>query len=216
MNKQTGNMYPFVTHTWNPIRGECPHKCGYCYMKTFPQKPLHINQDALYEKLGSGNFIFIGSSTDMWAKEIPSEWIESVLLVCGRFPNNTYLFQSKNPKRFMQFFPAGSPKNIILGTTLETNDISFFSFAPSVYERAQAMKMIGGRKMISIEPIVKFNRDIFLKMIREISPEFISIGADSKKSNLQEPSKDDIVWLINEMKKFTDVRIKNNLERLWS
>jgi DNA repair photolyase len=33
LNPSKGNMYPFVTHTWNPIRGKCPHDCSYCYMK---------------------------------------------------------------------------------------------------------------------------------------------------------------------------------------
>jgi len=25
LNKQKGNMYGFVTHTWNVIKGKCPH-----------------------------------------------------------------------------------------------------------------------------------------------------------------------------------------------
>ena len=30
LNKSKGNMYPWLTHTWNPLAGECPHKCTYC------------------------------------------------------------------------------------------------------------------------------------------------------------------------------------------
>ena len=26
-------MYPWVTHTWNPLAGRCKHDCNYCYMK---------------------------------------------------------------------------------------------------------------------------------------------------------------------------------------
>ena len=33
LNKTNGNMYPWVTHTWNPLAGECKHNCNYCYMK---------------------------------------------------------------------------------------------------------------------------------------------------------------------------------------
>lgn len=29
LNKSTGNMYKFITHTWNTIKGECPHGCSY-------------------------------------------------------------------------------------------------------------------------------------------------------------------------------------------
>ena len=58
MNKQKGNMYGFVTHTWNPIRGECPHDCKYCYMKKWgKQKPLRLVEKELKTDLGSGNFI---------------------------------------------------------------------------------------------------------------------------------------------------------------
>ena len=30
LNRQKGNMYPWITHTWNPIKGKCPHDCTYC------------------------------------------------------------------------------------------------------------------------------------------------------------------------------------------
>lgn len=40
MNKQRGNMYSWVSHTWNPVKGKCPHDCNYCYMKRFPQKEM--------------------------------------------------------------------------------------------------------------------------------------------------------------------------------
>ena len=95
MNKQKGNMYHFVTHTWNPIKGTCPHGCSYCYMKRFPQGKLRLDEKCLGDNLGKENFIFIGSSTDMWAEEIPEEWIKKVLEYTKKFPTNTYLFQTK-------------------------------------------------------------------------------------------------------------------------
>lgn len=33
IKESKGNMYEFVTHTWNPIKGKCSHGCTYCYMK---------------------------------------------------------------------------------------------------------------------------------------------------------------------------------------
>lgn len=27
-------MYDWITGTWDPIGGECPHKCSYCYVKS--------------------------------------------------------------------------------------------------------------------------------------------------------------------------------------
>lgn len=33
LNKATGNIHKFVTHTWNPNKGVCHHGCKYCYMQ---------------------------------------------------------------------------------------------------------------------------------------------------------------------------------------
>lgn len=33
LNKAGGEMYEFVTHTWNTVKGDCFHNCRYCYMK---------------------------------------------------------------------------------------------------------------------------------------------------------------------------------------
>jgi hypothetical protein len=63
-----GNMYQFVTHTWNPIKGSCIHEYSYCYMsairKRFNQedKPPYLDNKELNANLGEGNFIFVGSS----------------------------------------------------------------------------------------------------------------------------------------------------------
>lgn len=69
-------MYPFVTHTWNAIKGICFHDCPYCYMKKFDGLlPVRIDPKELKVNLGNGNFIFVGSGTDAWAFDIPSDWI---------------------------------------------------------------------------------------------------------------------------------------------
>lgn len=48
LNESTGNMYPWLTHTWNTIKGTCPHNCDYCYMKRWgPQKPLYFDEKEL-------------------------------------------------------------------------------------------------------------------------------------------------------------------------
>jgi len=59
-----------------------------------------------------------------------------------------------------------------------------------------------------------FDLENFLYMLRKIKPEFISIGADSKKNDLIEPSSKKIKELIYHLKGFTKVIIKNNLNRL--
>ena len=67
LNKSTGNMYAFVSHTYNPLKGECEHSCLYCFMKRkLLLPPLRLELKELKMNLGEGNFIFVGSSTDEW------------------------------------------------------------------------------------------------------------------------------------------------------
>ena len=215
MNKSKGNMYPDVSHTWNPIRGKCPHQCIYCYMRKFKVGELRLDKEALNEDLGKDNIIFVGSSTDMFANEVPKEWIEQVLKHCKKF-DNSYLFQSKNPDRFREF-AIYFPSHIILGTTIETNrDTSSTSKAPNVWLRSQALSIHNCKKMVSIEPIMDFDLPDFVQCIWMIKPNYVSIGADSKNSDLKEPSKENIEALIIQLKEFTEVKLKDNLKRLLS
>jgi len=214
LNKQKGNMYPFVTHTWNPIRGKCPHQCSYCYMKRFKVGDLRLEVKELEIDLGKNNYIFVGSSTDMFADGVPTLWISNVINKCCHYQENTYLFQSKNPIRFIGFLPQ-FPKQSILGTTIESDiDYADISFAPSVKERYEVMSHINFRKMVSIEPIMNFDVDRFVLMIKIIQPEFVSIGADSCTSNLPEPTPKKVHELISRLQEFTVVKIKENLNRL--
>ncbi len=125
LNKQSGNMYPWVTHTWNPIKGICPHACAYCYYQNNPRYrdkigELRLDEKCLKDKLGKDRTIFIGSSTDMWAIPIRTIWIEKVLDYLNKFPDNTYVFQSKDPQHMYQYIDLFPPK-VIIGTTIETN-----------------------------------------------------------------------------------------------
>ena len=222
MNKQKGNMYGFVTHTWNPISGKCDHNCSYCYMKVWPQKELNISHKILSDGLGKSNVIFVGSSTDMFAKNVPDLWIYDVLKQCRLFSENTYLFQTKNPSRFFNFRKK-FPKNTVLCTTIETNRTKDFGKSYDVSDAFDVRHRITGlscntnrnfRKSITIEPIMDFDLDELVSMIKRVKPEWVAIGADSKNHNLPEPSEEKIQSLITELNKFTDVRIKDNLKRL--
>ena len=215
LNIAKGNMYEWTQFTWNPIKGKCPHECTYCYMNRFPQGPLRLDKKCLKDNLGEGNTIFVGSSTDMWAEEVPENWLIDVLDYCWKYPNNTYLFQSKNTHRFLsEDINRYMPPRIILGTTLETNRETFkISKAPKPYDRQTAIALLRP-SMISIEPILDFDLFILLSWIRWIEPSFVSIGADSKGHNLPEPPAWKIVDLIAGLQKFTEVKIKDNLSRL--
>jgi protein gp37 len=215
LTKSKGNMYDFVTHTWNAVKGRCRRDCSYCYVKRWGElKPLRLDEKEFKNNLGEGNFIFVGSGTDMFADDVPKEWILKVLEYCRGFDKNRYLFQSKNPVRFVEFL-MNLPFDSVLCVTLESNRDYGFSNAPKMIERVRAMSLIKSEdKHITVEPILDFDLEEFVDMLRVIEPSQINFGADSGRNGLPEPSKNKLLSLIRECRKFSKVHIKENLKRL--
>jgi len=215
LNPQKGNMYKHITHTWNPIKGLCQHDCLYCYMKVFKQRPLRLVESELKTDLGEGNFIFVGSSTDMCEENVPTTWIANTLDYCNQFPDNQYLFQSKNPFRFIEFlehYPPGSH----FATTIESNrNYPAISSAPPVEERKRWIGVLGHAYPISItiEPVLDFDVDMLASWIHELSPEWVAIGADSKGHKLPEPTPEKVRSLVLAISD-VPVIIKRNLRRI--
>jgi DNA repair photolyase len=222
LNPAKGNMYPFVTHTWNTIKGQCPHNCSYCYMKRFgEQKPIRFDEKELKTDLGEDNFIFVGSSCDMWAWGIDWDWINRTLIHCCTFKNR-YLFQSKNPTRFMAFYEL-FPPNTIFGTTIETNRGEYIKKiapnAPTIISRFYGISDInykyGWPTIVTIEPIMDFDLDEMVDIISGLRPEWVNIGANTNfKVQLPEPKPEKIRELISKLEQITEVKVKQNLSRL--
>jgi len=216
LNKSVGNMYEFVTHTWNPITG-CKFQCDYCYAQgQDDHENPKLHKKRLRDNLGEENTIFVCSMADMWGDWIPKSSILHVLYVCRRFHHNRYLFQSKNPERFHEFLER-MPEHSILGTTIETNrSTREISHAPPVFQRAYALASMPGnfKKEITIEPIMDFDVDSLMTLIAGARPDFVAVGADSKGHDLKEPSAAKIRKLIAKLEEITEVKIKKNLQRL--
>ena len=218
LTESKGNMYSWVTHTWNTVKGECPHGCTYCYMKRWgKQRNIRFDEKELNTDLGSGNFIFVGSSCDLFAEEISRVWITDTLVKADFYTGNNYLFQSKNPERFAEFknyLPDG--RRTRLCTTIETNRIyPQMGKTPSPFNRALAMnQVIEYPLFVTIEPIMDFDLDEMVRIIKICHPKQVNIGADSGNNHLPEPSKDKLIALIEELKQFTYIDKKSNLKRL--
>jgi len=212
-------MYDFVTHTWNTVKGRCPHDCAYCYMKKWGEQPeLHFDEKELKTDLGSGNFIFVGSSCDMWASGVSARWIAETVNHCinADHRDNKFLFQSKNPERFINW---AFPEKTILGTTIETNrSYPEMGKAPTPLERAYFMNLTrknGIKTMVTIEPIMMFDHNKLIDMILACRPDWVNVGANTNhKVKLTEPAAHDIKSLIEDLKTFAEVKIKSNLKRL--
>lgn len=216
--KPGSNMYQFLTDTWNIIKGKCFHDCSYCYMKQYKnQKQVRFDEKELKTDLGTGNFIFVGSSCDMFAKNIPEEWIYRIIQYMARF-NNRYLLQTKNPQRLYEFScKHGLPKNTVVCTTIESNrwynDI--MKNSPLPFQRSVGMNQIKGLdRHVTIEPIMRFDLLPMVALIKNCLLTQVNIGADSSGNKLPEPTGKEIQALIKELEKFTIVKLKKNLNRL--
>ncbi len=221
LTKSKSNMYDWCT-PWNSLAGECPHKCVYCSTKSIPWKSvrekysgeLRLDEKAMQKNLGKGNTWFVCAQNDLWAEKVMGSCIVSVIGHCNKYPENTYIFQTKNPNRY-HLFESRVPENSIFGCTIESTSNYGISHAPVPYERMLAMEILKARKFITIEPIIDFDLNILSDWIKRIKPEFVNIGADSKGHKLPEPPPDKIKALIAEIQKAgIEIREKHNLERL--
>jgi DNA repair photolyase len=181
-------------------------------------KPVRFDEKELKTDLGTGNFIFVGSSCDMFAENIPDEWIKKTLKHMEKF-DSKYLLQTKNPTRVLDFIDACViTDKCVICTTIESNRdlLEIKRNSPDVFKRAMAMNELSQiiDTYVTIEPIMDFDMDIMVKLIKECEPLQVNIGADSGRNNLPEPSKEKVLQLVSELEKFTIIHNKSNLQRL--
>lgn len=222
LKKSKGQMYDWVTHQHAHLGGECAHGCSYCYVDSprfgRPDRfkgELRLLEDEFRVNYGSGRTIFIDHMNDLFADAVPMVWIERVLLHCARYPDNTYVFQTKNPVRYLECEPL--PENIILGTTIESNRFfpEVMQKSPSPIYRVEPMVQVKHKKFVTIEPILDFDLDTLLAWIVKINPDFVNIGADSKGRGLPEPKWGKVEGLIHGLfAAGVTIRKKMNLDRL--
>jgi protein gp37 len=176
------------------------------------QNPTRFDEKELKTNLGSGNFIFVGSSNDMFAADVPREWIQRTIDHCNKFDNN-YLFQTKNPERLLEF---ELPKNSVVCTTIETNRVypEIMQNSPNPNARAAAFSLIFLPIYVTIEPIMDFDLVEMLNIIKQCDPVQVNIGADSGNHKLPEPSKEKVLKLIDGLNRFTTIERKRNLSRI--
>jgi DNA repair photolyase len=228
LNKSKGNMYPHISHTWNPLGGKCPHACTYCSTNKLMRYPVikekysgppRLIEKELTTNLGKGNFIFVCAQNDLFAKGVSDDIIMRVLEHCKKY-DNKYLYQTKNPERFHDFLHY-MRRDAVLCTTIESNTDHFVNdeSTPPPIERAAALSHITKEWFnpvhITIEPIMKFELPRLVRFLEISHPAQINIGADSGNNNLPEPSTSEIKELLSELSELDcEVVIKDNLKRL--
>ena len=171
MEKKT-NMYKLSASQWNPFAG-CEHECTYCkssfqeQLKRWAKKNCcecyeftpHTRPERLSRSLQKTKymqFIFTCSSGDI--AFCNDRHLEKIIDVIRQRPNKTFLIQSKD---FQTFSRAVFPKNVILGTTLETNRDELaeaISKAPNPSQRYKDfLDVRHDLKMVTIEPVMDFD-----------------------------------------------------------
>ncbi len=193
------NMYAYSVKQWNPFVG-CHFDCKYCYssfrrqakrqkhncMKCYNFEP-HEHPERLKNYLprtGEEQFIFTCANGDV--SFCSTDFLEKIIGKIRKEPAKNFLIQSKNPKTFER---VEFPDNVLLGITLETNlDEYVVSKAPAYSKRYEDFKKIKQpHKMVTIEPVMDFDLEIFIDWIKDIDPELVWLGYDSGKNGLTEP-----------------------------
>ena len=217
-NLKKQNMYQGVK-AWNPFVG-CRFDCAYC-RPSFQRvvKRVWIMQG---RKEGDGCRDFSPHEHPERLKSLPSgnviwpcahgdisfarpEFIKQVIGKTKEYPAREFYLQSKNPACFNQYLCL-FPENTILLTTLETNRDEGYeriSKAPAPSVRYKAfLGLKWPRKIVTMEPLLDFDPEILLLWIKNIAPEGVWIGYNSKPTSvrLPEPSLEKTKAFIRQLK----------------
>lgn len=229
-NLNGSRMFNIVSKTWNPVTG-CLHACRFCWARRLAEIKLknyrryrqgfvpRLNEEEFHAKFEEGDFVFVSDMGDLFGNFTPKEWILRVLDHVKKFPKTYFLFLTKNPSRYVNFI-EDFPDNVIVGTTIETNKDDLYldnkiSSAPIPSLRYESFKKLEwNKKFISIEPILDFDTEIFLKWIEEIEPIMVYVGYDNYDNHLPEPPLAKTLKLIEALREKMLV-IKKTIRPAW-
>ena len=230
--KSGSQMYQgWITHTWNPLGGECYNDCAYCYVngfkKRFPNlKNKYSGEQILIESelktnLGKNNFIFVCSQNDLFSSGVNGYDICKIMNHCIKYPDNKYLFQTKTPGNMRMFLDNSrvyNNPNFIPCVTIETNRYygEYMGDSPAPFRRGFEAAKFKKDIYLTLEPLMDFDKNEFISIIKRIGPIQVNIGANTNKSILlPEPNVAKTKILIAKLREFVPtVHLKMNLQRL--
>ena len=202
-------------YTWNPVTG-CLHGCDYCYArriagrfrpkdlekealeglflgfysgKVFPHgfaPTLYLNRINEPQKMKKPSKIFVCSMADLFGDWVPDEWIEEVYNACQRADHHTYIFLTKNPKRYSQVCQGNLDfrGNMWLGTTITCQEDAE-KFAKDFTGQANAF--------LSIEPLLG---EIDLTHVKFDGPYHVNLLEEDDDRHFYNVNSNPIKWVI--------------------
>lgn len=191
-------MFDLVTETWNPVVG-CLHDCVYCWARRLAEGKLKDTPKyrcgfapKFFEKecerrFKRGILVFVSSMGDLFGDWVPESWIHKVLLNIEIHDETRFLLLTKNPARMVNI---KFPENVVCGCTAETNRVyAGVSKSPEPLKRLEALKHVETQhKMVSVEPVMDFDLEVFAEAVNSVCPEFVYVGYDNYGAELPEPS----------------------------
>jgi len=200
-------------YTLNPIVG-CKHGCSYCYAKKMndrfhfvnkweepEEKPLtYIGARETLDRSDSSKTIFVGSMSDMFGDWVRSGIIHDAIWEARCNPRHTFMFLTKNPKRYMDFIFS---ENVMLGMTYTGDnaclDIDLINFMMGVKHQ---------RKFLSIEPLLGFIPGIPDSNLLEL----VIVGAQTGSNKIVPEQK----WIESVTRQFAPEQIfwKENIKKI--
>ena len=229
-------MFDFVTDTKNPLGGDC-YGCVYCYIhgkrgmkKRFPViNKKYSGYFTLYPKVFKekikGNLCFFCDCIDYLHPDVPNEYVLKIyswIYSYYHYYGVNFLSLTKNPKRYFDF-EKKLPINMILGSTIESNrNYPELSKAPPQEYRLKAMIELANninlfhyRRFISIEPILDFDTETFVNLLRFALIKEVAIGYDNYHCKLPEPSLDKTMELIKILEGYKIKVHRKTLRKAW-
>ncbi|MFH1833914.1 MAG: hypothetical protein ABH877_02725 [bacterium] len=217
-----GNMYD-NTKTWSPFVG-CRFACTYCVPSFQRQaKRQRGNCEDCYAfgphehperlpRIPSAEIVFCCASGDI-SFATTRYRIQIAKAIHGHAarrrkrmePPRTYYLQSKRPSALEDMLPYLPPEAVLV-TTLESNrgeGYPLISCAPALWERfCTFSELKWPRKVVTVEPVLDFDVEVFPDRLINIKPEYIWLGFNShpKQVALPEPSEEKIGLLVGRLR----------------
>lgn len=221
-----GKMFSFITGTFNPVAGECPFDCSYCWAKSLIKRynyakyqgPARLDEKAM-RKIPDKGFIFVQDMSDI--STLQRDDAITLNTELGLRTNATYLDLTKDPNWYYKMICKGVsfPENVIFGATIETDKTIKISKAPTPLARFNALEWLAkyfpNRIFISIEPIMDFNMDTMVRHILKIRPWAVAVGYDNYHNNLPEPPLEKTRALIDRLRSYGITVYEKTLREAW-